>query len=123
MNLPSLDQFLAQVERRDPHEPEYLQAVNEIIQSIWPFIESRPQYHDPGLLWRLIEAERIIQFRVSWVDDQGQTRVNRAFRVQHNSALGPYKGGRSEEHTSELQSRGHLVCRLLLEKKKTAQTR
>lgn len=93
MNLPSLDQFLAQVERRDPHEPEYLQAVNEIIQSIWPFIESRPQYHDPGLLWRLIEAERIIQFRVSWVDDQGQTRVNRAFRVQHNSALGPYKGG------------------------------
>src|SRR3990167_187870 len=61
--------------------------------SLWPFIEKNPRYADHGLLERLVEPERAIQFRVSWVDDQGQTHVNRAFRVQYNSAIGPFKGG------------------------------
>ena len=86
-------EFLAQVARRDPHQPEYLQAVKEVIDSLWPFLQRYPEYGRHGLLERLVESERIIQFRVSWVDDHGQTQVNRAWRVQHNSAIGPYKGG------------------------------
>lgn len=60
--------------------------------SLWPFIEKNPEYAEQGLLERLVEPERVIQFRVSWMDDQGQTQVNRAFRVQYNSAIGPFKG-------------------------------
>jgi glutamate dehydrogenase (NADP+) len=89
----SLEEFMAQVRRRDPDQPEYLQAVREVMESVWPFIASHPRYAEHGLLDRLIEPERMVQFRVSWVDDQGETRVNRAWRVQHSSAIGPYKGG------------------------------
>ncbi|MFB2538638.1 MULTISPECIES: NADP-specific glutamate dehydrogenase [unclassified Acinetobacter] len=89
----SLQQFLDVVKARDPNQPEFLQAVEEVMTSLWPFIEKNPQYAEHGLLERLIEPERAIQFRVSWVDDQGQTQVNRAFRVQYNSAIGPFKGG------------------------------
>jgi len=89
----SLEEFMAQVRRRDPDQPEYLQAVREVMESIWPFIASHPRYAEHGLLDRLIEPERMVQFRVSWVDDKGETRVNRAWRVQHSSAIGPYKGG------------------------------
>ena len=78
---------------RDLHQPEFLQAVEEVMTSLWPFIEKNPKYAELGLLERLIEPERVIQFRVSWMDDQGQTHVNRAFRVQYNSAIGPFKGG------------------------------
>ncbi len=78
---------------RDLHQPEFLQAVEEVMTSLWPFIEKNPKYAEHGLLERLIEPERVIQFRVSWMDDQGQTHVNRAFRVQYNSAIGPFKGG------------------------------
>lgn len=85
--------FLDYITQRDPDQPEFIQAVNEVLSSIWPFIEENPKYADIGLLKRLVEPERMIQFRVSWVDDQGETQVNRAFRVQHNSAIGPYKGG------------------------------
>lgn len=93
MTLPSLETFLATVAARDPHQPEFLQATREVMTSLWPFLERHPRYAEQGLLERLIEPDRVIQFRVSWVDDQGRTRVNRAFRVQHNAALGPYKGG------------------------------
>lgn len=89
----SLNEFLDYVKRRDPHQPEFLQAVEEVMMSLWPFIQKNPKYAQYGLLERLIEPERVIQFRVSWMDDQGQTHVNRAFRVQYNSAIGPFKGG------------------------------
>lgn len=93
MKYNNLQAFLATVEQRNPHQPEFLQAVEEVMTSLWPFIEKNPQYTKQGLLDRLVEPERVIQFRVAWVDDQGETQVNRAFRVQYNSALGPFKGG------------------------------
>lgn len=89
----SREDFLARVERRDPGQPEFLQAVKEVTASLWPFLERNPNYARDGVLERLVEPERVIQFRVSWVDDRGQVRVNRAFRVQHSSAIGPFKGG------------------------------
>jgi glutamate dehydrogenase (NADP+) len=93
MSLPPLETFLAQVAARDPHQPEFLQAVREVMASLWPFIAQNPGHADHALLERLVEPDRMIQFRVTWVDDQGRTHVNRAWRVQHNAALGPYKGG------------------------------
>lgn len=93
MKYNNLQAFLATVEQRNPHQPEFLQAVEEVMTSLWPFIEKNPQYTKQGLLDRLVEPERVIQFRVAWVDDQGETQVNRAFRVQYNSALGAFKGG------------------------------
>lgn len=91
--IPSLDDFIASVSQRNPHQPEYLQAVHEVMATLWPFIQENPRYATQGLLERLVEPERLIQFRVCWTDDQGHVQVNRAFRVQHNSAIGPYKGG------------------------------
>ncbi len=93
MKAQSQADFLKQVESRDPHQPEYMQAVKEVMGSLWPFVKKNPKYAKDGLLQRLVEPERLIQFRVSWVDDRGVVQVNRAFRVQHNSAIGPYKGG------------------------------
>ncbi len=93
MKHKNLESFLASVARRDPHQPEFLQAVQEVMISLWPFIEAHPAYGEHGLLERLVEPERVIQFRVAWVDDQGQTQVNRGFRIQHSSAIGPFKGG------------------------------
>lgn len=81
------------VRRRDPHEPEFLQAVEGVMRSVLPFIQANPRYAAHGLIERLIEPERVIQLRVCWVDDRGETRVNRAWRVQHNCAVGPFKGG------------------------------
>ena len=89
----SLETFLQKVAQKDAYQPEFLQAVKEVFISIWPFLEKNPKYCQQGLLERLIEPERVIQFRVAWQDDQGQVQVNRAFRVQFNSAIGPYKGG------------------------------
>ena len=91
MNSP--EEFLARVKAQDPHQPEFHQAVEEVIHSLWPFILKNPRYMSSSLLERLVEPERVIQFRVSWVDDQGTVRVNRGYRVQMNSAIGPYKGG------------------------------
>ncbi|CAM5348073.1 NADP-specific glutamate dehydrogenase [Eoetvoesiella caeni] len=93
MKLPTLDQFLDQVHARDPNQPEFMQAVKEVMACLWPFIENNPRYAEYGLLSRLVEPERAIQFRVSWVDDNGRVQTNRAFRIQHNSAIGPFKGG------------------------------
>ncbi|MDY4280688.1 MAG: NADP-specific glutamate dehydrogenase [[Pasteurella] mairii] len=89
----SLEEFLAKVEKRDGNQPEFLQAVREVLTSIWPFLEKNPKYRSEALLERLVEPERAFQFRVAWTDDKGQVQVNRAFRVQYNSAIGPYKGG------------------------------
>ena len=93
MKFDSPQAVLDAAMRRDPHQPEFLQAVREVVDSLWPFIQAHPKYADQALLERLIEPERVLQFRVAWVDDRGQTQVNRAFRVQHNSAIGPFKGG------------------------------
>ncbi len=79
--------------QRDPHEQEFHQAVKEVMDSIQPVLEKNPQYRRQGILERIVEPERVIMFRVPWVDDQGQVRVNRGYRVQMNSAIGPYKGG------------------------------
>jgi len=93
LNHRSPDAFLAYVARRDPDQPEFLQAVKEVTLSLWPFLQQHPQYARHGLLERLVEPERVIQFRVAWADDSGRTHVNRAFRVQHSAAIGPFKGG------------------------------
>ncbi|MBO4861629.1 MAG: NADP-specific glutamate dehydrogenase, partial [Firmicutes bacterium] len=83
----------AQVEKRNPGEPEFLQAVYEVLESLEPVIEANPKYEAAGILERLVEPERQIIFRVPWVDDKGQVQVNRGYRIQFNSAIGPYKGG------------------------------
>jgi len=93
VSVVSLQGFLDAVARRDPHQPEFLQAVQEVMTSLWPFIQTHPQYAEHALLERLVEPERVIQFRVAWVDDRGQTQVNRGWRVQHSAAIGPFKGG------------------------------
>ncbi|MFD1362843.1 NADP-specific glutamate dehydrogenase [Lentibacillus salinarum] len=80
-------------EKRNPHETEFLQAVKEIVDSLVPVLAHQPQYMESGILERLLEPEKVISFRIPWVDDQGKVQVNRGYRVQFNSALGPYKGG------------------------------
>ena len=93
MKYPSLESFLAHVAERNPHQPEFLQAVTEVMESLWPFIEKHPRYAEHSLLERLVEPERVIMFRVSWMDDHGSVQVNRGYRIQHSMAIGPYKGG------------------------------
>ncbi|MCK9511476.1 MAG: NADP-specific glutamate dehydrogenase [Pigmentiphaga sp.] len=93
MQYQKLEQFMTYVCERNPGQPEFQQAVQEVMHSLWPFIQEHARYRDSALLETLVEPDRIIQFRVSWVDDSGRTRVNRAFRIQHSAALGPYKGG------------------------------
>ncbi|MBP3980344.1 NADP-specific glutamate dehydrogenase [Acidovorax sp. JG5] len=93
MKYESVDSFLAQVAQRNPGQPEFLQAVTEVMESLWPFIEKHPRYAEHGLLERLVEPERVVMFRVSWVDDHGAVQVNRGYRIQHSMAIGPYKGG------------------------------
>ena len=78
---------------RNAHEPEFIQAATEILNSISPVFDKHPEYEAAGLLERFVEPERVIMFRVPWIDDSGKTQVNRAYRVQYNSAIGPYKGG------------------------------
>lgn len=89
----SVDSFLARLKQRDPDQPEFHQAVEEVVRSLWPFLEANPRYRDAGILERMVEPERAILFRVSWVDDRGQVHVNRGYRIQMSSAIGPYKGG------------------------------
>ena len=88
-----LQNVYATVEKKDPHQPEFLQAVGEVLESLQPVVEKRPELEKAGVLQRIVEPERVVQFRVPWVDDQGAVQVNRGFRVQFNSAIGPYKGG------------------------------
>jgi len=88
-----IEAFLDQVKANNGHEPEFLQAVHEVAETVIPFIEENPKYQDKLLLERMVEPERTIIFRVPWVDDKGQPQVNRGYRVEFNSAIGPYKGG------------------------------
>ena len=82
-----------QVEKRDGDQPEFLQAVREVFSSLEPVVERHPEYEANGVLERLVEPERAVKFRVAWTDDQGHVQVNRGYRIQFNSAIGPYKGG------------------------------
>lgn len=88
-----IESFMERVKATNPHEPEFLQAVHEVAEIVVPFMEEHPQYKDYRILERMVEPERVIQFRVPWLDDQGDIQVNRGFRVEFNSAIGPYKGG------------------------------
>ena len=81
------------IKDRDPGEKEFHQAVEEVIESVKPVLDRNPQYRQDAVLERITEPERVIIFRVPWMDDQGQVQVNRGFRIQMNSAIGPYKGG------------------------------
>ena len=88
-----LKKVYADAVKRDPDQPEFLQAVKEVLESLEPVIEQRPDLVKAGIVERMIEPERVITFRVSWMDDNGEVHVNRGYRVQYNSAIGPYKGG------------------------------
>ncbi|WP_323787269.1 NADP-specific glutamate dehydrogenase [Psychroserpens sp.] len=88
-----IETFLNLVTEKNGHETEFLQAVHEVAETVIPFIEDNPKYQGKMLLERMVEPERTIIFRVPWIDDQGNTQVNRGFRVEFNSAIGPYKGG------------------------------
>ena len=87
------DDFLKQVEGRDPDQPEFLQAVEEVVSTLWPALEKHPKYRAEKILERIVEPERVVMFRVPWYDDEGTLHVNRGYRIQMNSAIGPYKGG------------------------------
>ena len=89
----TVGEFMEYVKAKNPAQPEFHQAVHEVVQSIWPVLEARPHYKEANILERIVEPERQIIFRVPWVDDKGNVRVNRGFRIQFNSAIGPYKGG------------------------------
>jgi glutamate dehydrogenase (NADP+) len=89
----SVTAFLGEVAKRNANEPEFMQAVREVAETVIPFIEANPKYQGKMLLERMVEPERVIMFRVAWIDDKGATQVNRGFRIQMNSAIGPYKGG------------------------------
>ena len=89
----SLETYMEKVISKNPSQPEFHQAVREVLESIWDFLEENPHYMHVNILDRLIEPERVLMFRVPWRDDKGMTQVNRGFRVEFNSALGPYKGG------------------------------
>src|SRR5438874_8062660 len=92
-SMASIQEVLETVKKRNPNEPEFLQAVTEVLESIRPVVQRSKKLRDARILERLVEPERMIQFRVPWIDDKGQIQVNRGFRVQMNSALGPYNGG------------------------------
>ena len=89
----SIKDFIASVEQLNPNEPEFLQAVTEVAEAVIPFIESNERYQGRKLLERMVEPERTIMFRVPWTDDSGEIHVNKGYRVEYNSAIGPYKGG------------------------------
>ncbi|MBN2524141.1 MAG: NADP-specific glutamate dehydrogenase [Bacteroidales bacterium] len=88
-----VNEFMAKLIARNPGESEFHQAVQEVIESLWPFIEDNPKYKSTKILERMTEPERVLMFRVPWVDDNGEIQVNRGFRIEMNSAIGPYKGG------------------------------
>ncbi|MCK5001220.1 MAG: NADP-specific glutamate dehydrogenase, partial [Anaerohalosphaera sp.] len=87
------NQILELVAKKNAGEPEFNQAVKEVIETLGPVIERNPKYKDQAILERITEPERVLMFRVPWVDDKGKFQVNRGFRIEMNSAIGPYKGG------------------------------
>ncbi|HET6604996.1 MAG TPA: NADP-specific glutamate dehydrogenase [Xanthomonadaceae bacterium] len=91
--VPTLETFVDGVEKRNPGQPEFVQAVKEVAESVLEYIREHPKYHEHQILERLAEPDRVISFRVCWHDDEGNVRVNRGYRIQNNNAIGPYKGG------------------------------
>jgi glutamate dehydrogenase (NADP+) len=89
----AIDTFMAKIEAKNPHESEFLQAVREVADTVIPFIEENPKYKVNKILERIAEPERVVLFRVPWIDDKGDVQINRGYRIQMNSAIGPYKGG------------------------------
>jgi glutamate dehydrogenase (NADP+) len=85
--------FMAGVEKRNPGQDEFIQAVREVAEDIFDFIQDKVQYHEAQILRRIAEPDRVVSFRVTWEDDNGNVRVNRGYRIQNNNAIGPYKGG------------------------------
>ena len=88
-----VQKVLADVKAKNANEPEFIQAVEEVLSTLAPVLEANPQYEKAAILERMVEPERVVMFRVPWVDDNGVVQVNRGYRVQFNSAIGPYKGG------------------------------
>ena len=88
-----IEKFINQVESRNKNEPEFLQAVTEVAETVIPYIVKNDIYYGQNILLRMVEPERVISFRVAWIDDYEQIQVNRGYRVEMNSAIGPYKGG------------------------------
>ena len=88
-----ISDFLKEIDKRNSHEPEFMQAVREVSEDLIPYIVGQKIYHGKNILMRMIEPERVVMFRVNWIDDSGEIRVNRGYRVEMNSAIGPYKGG------------------------------
>ena len=88
-----ISDFLKEIDKRNSHEPEFMQAVREVSEDLIPYIVSQDIYHGKNILMRMCEPERVVMFRVNWIDDQGEIQVNRGYRVEMNSAIGPYKGG------------------------------
>jgi len=88
-----VDQFMESVRLRNGNEPEFIQAVHEVVESVMPVLEKNPRLRHAKILDRIVEPERVIMFRVPWMDDEGEVQVNRGYRVEFNSAIGPYKGG------------------------------
>jgi glutamate dehydrogenase (NADP+) len=88
-----INDFVAEVAKKNPNEPEFLQAVHEVAETVIPFIENNKKYYDKMLLERMVEPERVVMFRIAWIDDAGKTKINKGYRIQMNSAIGPYKGG------------------------------
>ena len=84
---------LEDLKKKNAHEPEFLQAAEEVLESLEPVVEADPRYEQQNIIGRIVEPERVVMFRVPWVDDSGRVQVNRGYRVQFNSAIGPYKGG------------------------------
>lgn len=92
-NADKIEDFMSNIRRRNPGEPEFHQAVGEVVASVYPFIESHPVYKNANILERVTEPDRIVSFRVVWEDDAGNIKVNRGYRIQFNNSIGPYKGG------------------------------
>ena len=88
-----VQKVLADVKAKNANEPEFIQAVEEVLSTLAPVLDANPQYEKAAILERMVEPERVVMFRVPWVDDNGVVQVNRGYRVQFNSAIGPYKGG------------------------------
>ncbi|MDP4843061.1 MAG: glutamate dehydrogenase, partial [Salibacteraceae bacterium] len=88
-----IDAFMDSVKAKNPNEPEFLQAVHEVAETVIPYIANNQAYQDAKILERITEPERVIMFRIPWLDDKGGYQVNRGYRIEMNSAIGPYKGG------------------------------
>ena len=92
-DVMNVEKIMAELERKNPGEAEYLQAVHEVLESIQDLVNENPKYEEAGIIERIVEPDRVLSFRVAWVDDSGKVQVNRGYRVQYNNAIGPYKGG------------------------------